>query len=140
MSMHGLLLSLNITMRQRYIVIDQMSRLDDGADGKAGTTAPVLPVAVTSAVAWLFPAGFLLIGGGMIAMALKAKRRRARWEAAATRTSGEVTDLRWQSVGQDGDTNLLAFPVLRFSLPDAARSRRSRAGAPTRPRPSPARR
>jgi hypothetical protein len=69
-------------------------------------------------LAWFFPAAFLLIGGGMIALALKAKRRRARWEAAATSTSGEVTDLRWQSVGQAGDTNLLAFPVLRFSLPD----------------------
>ena len=54
----------------------------------------------------------------MIALAVKAKRRRARWEAAATSTSGEVTDLRWQSVGQAGDTNLLAFPILRFSLPD----------------------
>jgi hypothetical protein len=78
----------------------------------------VLPVAVNSAVAWFFPLGFLLIGGGMIALAVKAKRRRARWEAVATSTSGEVTDLRWQSVGQAGDTNLLAFPVLRFSLPD----------------------
>ena len=29
-----------------------------------------------------------------------------------------MTDLRWQSVGQAGDSNLLAFPVLRFSLPD----------------------
>jgi hypothetical protein len=73
---------------------------------------------VTSAVAWFFPAGFLLIGGGMIVLAIKAKRRRARWEAAATSTSGEVTDLRWQSVGQAGDSQLLAFPVLRFSLPD----------------------
>ena len=68
-------------------------------------------------LAWFFPAAFLLIGGGMIALAVKAKRRRARWEAAATSTSGEVTDLRWQSVGQAGDTNPLAFPVLRFSLP-----------------------
>ena len=78
----------------------------------------MLPVAVTSAVAWFFPAAFVLIGGGMIAMALKARRRRIRWEAAATRASGEVTDLRWQSVGQAGDRNPLAFPVLRFSLPD----------------------
>jgi hypothetical protein len=69
-------------------------------------------------LAWLFPVAFVLIGGGMIALAVKAKRRRARWEAAATRTSGEVTDLRWQSAGQAGDRNLLAFPVLRFSLPD----------------------
>jgi cytochrome c-type biogenesis protein CcmH/NrfF len=38
----------------------------------------VLPIAVTSAVAWFFPAAFLLIGGGMIAMALKARRRRIR--------------------------------------------------------------
>ena len=44
----------------------------------------MLPVAVTSAVAWFFPAAFLLIGGGMIALAVKAKRPRARWEAAAT--------------------------------------------------------
>ena len=78
----------------------------------------MVPVAVTSAVAWFFPAGFLLIGSGMIARAVKAKRRRARWEADAASTSGEVTDLRWQSVGQAGDSNLLAFPVLRFSLPD----------------------
>jgi hypothetical protein len=69
-------------------------------------------------IAWLFPLGFLAIGGGMIALALKARRRRARWEAAATRASGEVTDLRWQSVERAGDRNLLAFPVLRFSLPD----------------------
>jgi hypothetical protein len=99
----------------------------------------VLPVAVTSAVAWFFPAGFLLIGGGMIAMALQAKRRRARCEASATRASGEVTDLRWQSVGQAGDTNLLAFASCASRSPTAARSRRSRAGAPTRRRPSPAR-
>jgi hypothetical protein len=78
----------------------------------------MLPVAVTSAVAWLFPAGFLLIGGAMIALALKARRRRADWEASATRAAGEVTDLRWRSVGRAGDSNLLAFPVLRFSLPD----------------------
>jgi hypothetical protein len=77
----------------------------------------VVPVAVTSVVGWFFPAAFLLIGGGMIALAVKTKRRRARWEAAAASTSGEVTDLRWQSVGQAGDSNLLAFPVLRFSLP-----------------------
>jgi hypothetical protein len=91
------------------------ARSDGTQDGYHRT---VLPVAVTSAVAWFFPAGFLLIGGGMIALAVKAKRRRARWEAADTSTSGEVTDLRWQSVGQAGDSNLLAFPVLRFSLPD----------------------
>ena len=29
-----------------------------------------------------------------------------------------MTDLRWQSVGHAGDRTLLAFPVLRFSLPD----------------------
>jgi hypothetical protein len=69
-------------------------------------------------IAWLFPLGFVLIGGAMVALALKAKRSRADWEAAATRASGEVTDLRWQSVGRAGDSNLLAFPVLRFSLPD----------------------
>lgn len=39
-----------------------MSRVVDGAECRTGTTAPVLPVAVTSAVAWFFPAAFLLIG------------------------------------------------------------------------------
>ena len=79
-------------------------------------------VAVTSAVAWFFPLGFVLIGGAMIALAVKAKRRRARWEAAASRAPGEVTDLRWQSVGRAGDSNLLAFPVLHRDRAAAAGS------------------
>jgi hypothetical protein len=75
-------------------------------------------LAAGTAIAWLFPAGFVLIGGGMIAVSLRAKRSRANWEAAASRAAGEVTDLRWQSVGQAGDRTRLAFPVVRFSLPD----------------------
>jgi hypothetical protein len=74
--------------------------------------------AASIAIAFLFPAAFILIGVAMMGFATRAKRARARWEAGASRASGEVTDLRWQSVGHAGDRSPLAFPVLRFSLPD----------------------
>lgn len=85
---------------------------------KTGTNRFVSLFAADTAIAWFFPAGFILIGGAMVAFALRAKRARASWEATASRAPGEVTDLRWQSVGQAGDRTPLAFPVLRFSLPD----------------------
>jgi hypothetical protein len=74
--------------------------------------------AVTTAVAWFFPAGFILIGGGMVVASRRARHARQRWEASAARAEGEVTDLRWHSLGRPSDSRLLAFPVLRFSLPD----------------------
>jgi hypothetical protein len=83
-----------------------------------GTNRFMHLLAADTAIAWFFPAGFVLIGGAMVAFALRAKRARARWEASASRAPGEVTDLRWQSVGHAGDRTPLAFPVLRFSLPD----------------------
>jgi hypothetical protein len=75
-------------------------------------------LAVSSAIAWLFPAGFVLIGGAMVAFSIRGRRARERWEASASSTQGEVTELRWQSLGRPGDTTLLAFPIVRFSLPD----------------------
>jgi Protein of unknown function (DUF3592) len=72
----------------------------------------------STAVAWFLPAGFVAIGSAMIVASLRGRVARARWEEAATRTEGEVTDLRWQSAGPRGDRSLLAFPVVRFSLPD----------------------
>jgi hypothetical protein len=78
----------------------------------------VATLAAAPTVAFLFPAGFILIGAAMMALSVKARNARRRWEAAAQQAQGEVTDLRWESLGRGSDSRLLAFPVVRFSLPD----------------------
>src|SRR3954451_22983412 len=70
------------------------------------------------AFVWLFPVAFVLIGGGMVAMAIRGRRARSGGEAAAARAAGEVTDLQWVSSRQVDATSRIAYPVLRFALPD----------------------
>lgn len=100
----------------------------------------MLPLAVTSAIAWLFPAAFFLLGLAMVLITLRARTARRRFEETAAQAPGEVTDMRWESVGQAGDRSMLAFPIVRFSLPDGRTvETRTRSGS-NPPPPSRARR
>jgi hypothetical protein len=54
----------------------------------------------------------------MVLITLRARTARRRFEETAAQAPGEVTDMRWESVGQAGDRSMLAFPIVRFSLPD----------------------
>ena len=42
------------------------------------------------------------------------------FEAAAVRTEGEITDIRWKTVGPLPDRDRLGFPLVRFTLPDGS--------------------
>jgi len=81
---------------------------------------------------WLFPVFFMLLGGAMVAMTIRGKRARGRWEAAAARAPGEVTDLQWVSSRRSDSTSQIAYPVLRFALPDG-RTVETRANYGTNP-------
>ena len=83
-------------------------------------------------VVWLFPLFFVLIGGAMVVMAIRGKRARGRWEAAAARAPGEVTDLQWVSSRHSDSRSRVAYPVLRFALPDG-RTVETRANFGTNP-------
>jgi Protein of unknown function (DUF3592) len=50
-----------------------------------------------------------------------ARRRAARaFHSAAVPAEAEVTDIRWKTVGPLPDRDRLAFPLLRFALPDGS--------------------
>ena len=103
--------------------------VESPSDGmQSGYQRPVSPVLFV----WLFPAFFVLIGGAMIAMAIRGKRARGRWEAAAARAPGEVTDLQWVSSRHSESRSRVAYPVLRFALPDG-RTVETRANFGTNP-------
>jgi hypothetical protein len=64
---------------------------------------------------------FLVVGIGLVAMARIAQRRRAEFDARATAVPAEVVDNVWHAAAGGGanmSVSLLAFAVLRYSLPD----------------------
>lgn len=64
---------------------------------------------------------FLVVGIGLVAIGRIAQRRRAAFESRATAVSGEVVDNVWHATGASGanvSMSLLAFPLLRYRLPD----------------------
>ena len=81
---------------------------------------------------WLFPVFFVLIGVAMVASTLRGRRARERWEAVAARVPGEVTDLQWVSSHRSQNRSRVAYPVLRFALPDG-RTVETRANFGTNP-------
>jgi len=81
---------------------------------------------------WLFPVFFVLVGGAMVASAIRGNRARGRWEAAAAHAPGEVTDLQWVSSRRSENRSRVAYPVLRFALPDG-RTVETRANFGTNP-------
>ncbi len=72
--------------------------------GMAGVMAIVLVLAVLALVAWLVT---------------RSVRARA-FRRAAVSTTAEITDIRWKSVGPLPERDRLAFPMLRFTLPDGS--------------------
>jgi len=82
---------------------------------------------------WLFPVFFMLIGGAMVASTIRGRQARGRWEDAAESAPGEVTDLQWVSSRRgSGNRSRVAYPVLRFALPDG-RTVETRANFGTNP-------
>jgi hypothetical protein len=103
--------------------------VESPSDGmQCGYQRPVSPVLLV----WLFPLFFVLLGGAMVAGTIRAKRARRRWEAAAARAEGEVTDLQWVSRRRSDNRSRIAYPVLRFALPDG-RTVETRANSGTNP-------
>jgi hypothetical protein len=63
----------------------------------------------------------LVIGIALVAMARLARRRRAEFDARAAAVPAEVVDNVWHAGGGAGpnmSVSLMAFPVLRYRLPD----------------------
>jgi hypothetical protein len=80
----------------------------------------------------LFPVFFAGIGGAIVVTTLRGRKARGRWEASAARAAGEVTDLQWVSSRRSENRSRVAYPVLRFALPDG-RTVETRANFGTNP-------
>jgi len=64
---------------------------------------------------------FLVVGIGLVALSRIAQRRRAAFASRATAVPAEVLDNVWHAMGGGGanmSVPLLAFPLLRYRLPD----------------------
>jgi hypothetical protein len=66
--------------------------------------------------------GPLLILAIVVLVWLTVARRRAdrRFLGAAVPAEAEVTDVRWKTVGPLPERDRLAYPLLRFALPDGS--------------------
>ena len=64
----------------------------------------------------------LLIVAIVVFAVVAARRARAdrAFRAAAAPGEAEVTDIRWKTVGPLPDRDRLAYPLLRFALPDGS--------------------
>ena len=65
--------------------------------------------------------GLVVIAPFLLAawLVVRASRNRA-FRRAAVSTVAEITDIRWKTVGPLPDRDRLAFPMLRFTLPDGS--------------------
>ncbi len=61
---------------------------------------------------------FLVVGVALVAFTRINRRRRAAFAARAQTAPGEVVDNVWRDVGRSTEVTLLAFPRLRYRLPD----------------------
>jgi len=61
---------------------------------------------------------FLVVGVALVAVARITRRRRAGFAARANTAPGKVVDNVWRDVGRSTEVSLLAFPRLRYRLPD----------------------
>ena len=59
-----------------------------------------------------------MIGIAFVTIARITRRRRAVFAAGAATASAEVVDNQWRNVSYSSDASLLAFPLLRYRLPD----------------------
>jgi hypothetical protein len=51
---------------------------------------------------------------------LAIRGRRDAFQVGAVHTQAEITDIRWKTVGPLPDRDRVAYPLLRFSLPDGS--------------------
>lgn len=61
---------------------------------------------------------FVVVGVALVAFTRINRRRRAAFAARAQTAPGEVVDNVWRDVGRSAEVTLLAFPRLRYRLPD----------------------
>ena len=67
----------------------------------------------------LIPLGFLAIGLIFAALGVRGWRSQGSFERRATaRANAIVTDIRHTNVGSGADRSTIAYPVVRFTLPD----------------------
>jgi len=50
----------------------------------------------------------------------RARARHAAFRARAVHAQAEITDIRWKTVGPLPERDRLAYPLLRFALPDGS--------------------
>ena len=65
----------------------------------------------------------LLVAVALVVLAVVAARRTRTDRAfrrVAVAAEGEVTDIRWKTVGPLPERDRLAYPLLRFALPDGS--------------------
>ena len=77
--------------------------------------------------------GLLLIVALLVFATLAVRRARAdrAFHRAAAPAEAEITDVRWKTVGPLPERDRLAFPLLRFALPDGSvYEARTEAGGP----------
>jgi hypothetical protein len=69
------------------------------------------------------PAALAVLAVALLLVWLATRRARARsaaFRAGAAHTQAEITDIRWKTVGPLPDRDRLAYPMLRFALPDGS--------------------
>jgi hypothetical protein len=66
----------------------------------------------------LMPLAFIAAGLLFAWYGFRNVRATGAFRRAALRTEAEITDVRWEWVGAMGDRDQVAFPVLKFTLPD----------------------
>jgi hypothetical protein len=66
--------------------------------------------------------GILVVLAIVIAVGFAVQRRVAdrAFARAALQTEAEITEIRWKDVGPLPERDRLAFPMLRFTLPDGS--------------------
>jgi Protein of unknown function (DUF3592) len=68
----------------------------------------------------LVPVIFVVVGFGIVFASARGLARASRFERTAQRTRGLVTSVRWKhaSATSSSSSSRVAYPVLRFELPD----------------------
>jgi hypothetical protein len=56
----------------------------------------------------------------LVWLAVRRVRRARAFDLAAVRTDGEITDIRWKTVGPRADRDRLGVPLVRFTLADGS--------------------
>jgi hypothetical protein len=62
----------------------------------------------------------LLVVLVVASLVIRKVRADRAFDAAAVRAEAEITDIRWKTVGPLPERDRLAFPLLRFTLPDGS--------------------